>query len=197
MIFIQIIMIGFGLSADAFAVSVTNGMSIINTLPTRREMFKIAFIFGIFQALMPLLGFLLGMVFVEFVESFSHWIAFIFLSFIGGRMVWEVEKKDENSIPENVPETVSFKLLLMQGVATSIDALVAGVSFIAMGLRGVQIVPAVAIIGMITFVMSFLGVNLGLRVGGYMGAVTAKIAGGLILIVMGLIILFEGLFDKI
>ncbi|MCL2697512.1 MAG: manganese efflux pump MntP family protein [Oscillospiraceae bacterium] len=190
MLIIQIIFLAVGLSADAFAVAVTNGMSLQNY--SHRQALKVAFMFGIFQALMPLLGFLLGMVFVEFIDSFAHWIAFVILTFIGGRMIYEVRKTDENTAAV-IPEKLSFKVLLMQAVATSIDALVAGVGFVAMGIRGGWVFPAISIIGAVTFVLSFLGVGTGLRIGGLMGAVTAKIAGGLVLIVLGATALFEGL----
>jgi putative Mn2+ efflux pump MntP len=190
MLIIQIIFLAFGLSADALAVSVTNGMSLQHY--SHKQAFKVAVMFGGFQALMPLLGYLLGMVFVEFIESFAHWIAFVILAFIGGRMIYEVRKAGGNTAPR-LPEKLSFKVLFMQAVATSIDALVAGVSFIALGIRGAWVLPAVAVIGATTFVLSFLGVGMGKRIGGFMGAVTAKIAGGLVLIALGLKILLENI----
>ncbi|MCL2637126.1 MAG: manganese efflux pump MntP family protein [Oscillospiraceae bacterium] len=191
MFIIQIVLLAFGLSADAFAVSITNGMSLKK--PCKKQALKIAFMFGLFQALMPLLGFLLGMVFVEFIDSFAHYIAFVILAFIGGRMIYEAQKDKKNSAVDNIPENLSLKVLLMQAVATSIDALVAGVSFIAMGVRGGWIFPAIALIGVITFVMSFVGVGLGVKVGGLMGAFAAKVAGGLVLIAIGAKVLLEGL----
>jgi len=188
MLIIQIFMLAFGLSADAFAVSVTNGMSLKN--PSRTQALKVAVMFGGFQALMPLLGFLLGMVFVSFIESFAHWVAFAILGFIGVRMIFEERKTGEEN--EKLPEVLSFRVLLMQAIATSIDALVAGVSFVAMGIRGAWLFPAIAIIGMMTFILSFMGVGLGLKFGRILGT-RAKIAGGLVLIAIGLKVLLEGL----
>ncbi|MDR2559554.1 MAG: manganese efflux pump MntP family protein [Oscillospiraceae bacterium] len=215
MLIIQIIFLAFGLSADAFAVAVTNGMSQStdcgrcpgSAIPvseqtkfvqkqyqyySRRQALKVAVMFGFFQAIMPLLGFLLGMVFVEFIDSFAHWVAFVILAFIGGRMIYEVRKTNKSTVPV-LPEKLSLRVLFIQAVATSIDALVAGISFIAMGIRGAWVFPVIATIGAVTFVMSFLGVGLGLRIGGFMGAVTAKIVGGLVLIALGLKILLENI----
>jgi putative Mn2+ efflux pump MntP len=189
MLIIQVFLIALGLSADAFAVAITNGLSLKDT--SRRQALKIAVMFGLFQALMPLFGFLLGSAFKEFIESFAHWIAFIFLGFIGGKMLFE-EIKTKKYEDEKAPETLSLRTLLMQAVATSIDALVVGVSFIAMGITGFMILPCVIIIGAVTFVLSFSGVGLGKKFGGLLGG-RAKIVGGIVLIAIGFKVLVEGL----
>jgi putative Mn2+ efflux pump MntP len=193
---LTIFFIALGLSADAFAVSVTNGLSLKDK--SRKQALKIAAAFGIFQALMPLFGFLLGSAFKEFIESFAHWIAFIFLGFIGVKMlIDEVCKKDGDAgrlLAAKPPpaESLSSKTLLMQAIATSIDALVVGISFIAMGITGFMIFPCIAIIGATTFVLSFLGVDLGKKFGKLLGG-RAKIIGGIVLIVIGVKVLAEGL----
>jgi putative Mn2+ efflux pump MntP len=135
------------------------------------------------------LGFLLGSVFAEFIDSFAHWVAFIFLGFIGGKMLLEELKPARGE--EKTHEELSLRVLLIQAIATSIDALVVGVSFIAMGILGVMILPCIAIIGATTFVLSFLGVDLGKKFGKLLGG-RAKIIGGLVLIGIGLKVLIEG-----
>ena len=183
---LQVFFIAVGLSADTFAVSVTNGLSLNN--PTKKQAFGIAAAFAFFQGIMPLFGFLLGSVFAEFIDRFAPYIALIFLGFIGAKMIAdEIMSKNEESY-----ETLSFKTLIIQAVATSIDALVVGVSFIAMGITGLQILPCIAIIGVTTFVLSFAGVDLGKRFGKLLGG-RAKIVGGIILIGIGLKVFIEGI----
>ncbi|MCL2018535.1 MAG: manganese efflux pump MntP family protein [Oscillospiraceae bacterium] len=183
--YLQIFIIGLGLSADAFAVSVTNGLSFKEI--SRIDALKIAASFGIFQAVMPLIGFLLGTVFEVFIKSVDHYVALIFLGFIGAKMLFdELFKKSKSSEAVSIP----FNSLIAQAVATSIDALVAGVVFISMGIEGFGILPCIAIIGITTFVLSFMGVFLGKRFGVLLGG-RAKILGGIILIGIGLKIFLE------
>ncbi|MCL2109842.1 MAG: manganese efflux pump MntP family protein [Oscillospiraceae bacterium] len=195
---IQIFLIGAGLSADAFAVSITNGLSYKNL--TRADALKIALSFGVFQAVMPLLGFLLGAVFAEFINSFAHFIALIFLGFIGVKMLIdeigskkEIQAAKTDIVPEK-PEKLSAKLLIIQAIATSIDALIAGVVFISMGITGGLIFGAVGIIGATTFAFSFAGVYLGRKFGALLGG-KAKIVGGVILIGIGVKIFLEHYFS--
>jgi putative Mn2+ efflux pump MntP len=184
---VEIFFIGLGLSADAFAVSITNGLSLNNI--KRRQAVLIAAAFGLFQAFMPLLGFLLGSVFAGFIGNFAPYIALSFLGFIGGKMIWDEIRKKEDDKPI---ETLSLRVLFMQAIATSIDALVVGVSFVAMGITGLSVLPCVAIIGVITFIFSFIGVDLGKKFGKLLGG-RAKIAGGIILIGIGMKVFIEHL----
>ena len=179
-------MIGVGLSADAFSVSVCKGLNMrkLNV----GHAYVIALFFGGFQAAMPLLGYLLGTSFSSYIESFDHWIAFALLAFIGGKMVIEaVREKD----PGEAEKTDSIKLgeLTVLAVATSIDALAVGITF---AFLQANIFFAVLIIGITTFALSLGGVLLGNRFGAkYKNK--AEIAGGIILILIGVKILLEHL----
>ena len=186
MSFIEIFLVGIGLSMDAFAVAVTNGITCIGIRP--KSIIKVGFFFGLFQALMPTIGFFLGMLFADFVKNVDHWIAFLLLFFIGGKMLYDVffGKEEEESC------TIATKALLMQAVATSIDALAVGIGFSV--LEGeFNIWSSASVIGITTFVLSIIGVFLGKYVGGKLGKY-AQIAGGLILISIGAKILIEHLF---
>ena len=181
MTFWEIALIGGGLAMDAFAVSVCKGLA-MKKLSGKKAVI-IGLYFGLFQALMPVIGYLLGSAFSSLVEKIDHWIAFILLALIGINMIREAG--DE----ENVNDSVAFKVMLVLAVATSIDALAVGVTFAFLSVR---LIPAVSLIGIITFVLSILGVVLGHRVGGRLGP-KAQIAGGVILILIGLKILLEHL----
>ena len=184
--FLELFMIGVGLSADAFSVSVCKGLNMrkLNV----GHAYVIALFFGGFQAAMPLLGYLLGTSFSSYIESFDHWIAFALLAFIGGKMVIEaVREKD----PGEAEKTDSIKLgeLTVLAVATSIDALAVGITF---AFLQANIFFAVLIIGITTFALSLGGVLLGNRFGAkYKNK--AEIAGGIILILIGVKILLEHL----
>ena len=179
----EIIFIGISLAMDAFAVSICKGLSM------KKMDFKKAIIiglyFGIFQALMPVAGYLLGSTFAEFIEKVDHWVAFILLLIIGGNMIKESFENERNKSNDNV----DFKTMLILAIATSIDALAVGITF---AFFEVNIVLAVSVIGIITFIMSILGVKIGNRFGDkYQNK--AELAGGIILILIGLKILLEGL----
>lgn len=174
---------------DAFAVSLCQGLSM------RRLNLKhgaiIAAFFGGFQALMPLLGWLLAKQFAHYIDNYDHWIAFALLVFIGGKMIVEALKVDEEDCgcPE---EKLDLKELFMLAIATSIDALAVGISF---AFLRVDILPSVALIGATTFLLSFIGVALGNRFGNrYKNK--AEIVGGVVLILIGVKILLQhlGLF---
>ncbi|MDU8923423.1 manganese efflux pump MntP family protein [Pasteurellaceae bacterium LIM206] len=173
--------VAFGLSMDAFAVSVCKGLS----MPSFRwsNALKAGFYFGLFQAIMPLLGFLLGVRFSESVKSFDHWLAFGLLSLIGINMLRAAFSDGE----EQCDGSFSVKTMLTLAVATSIDALVIGVSF---AFLTVNIVPAVFIIGSITAVLSVIGVKSGYFLGSRIRS-KAEILGGVVLIVMAVKILLE------
>ncbi len=180
----ELFLIAVGLSMDAFAVSVCKGLS-MQTL-NRRHAVIIGLYFGGFQALMPLAGYLLGVRFQNAITAYDHWIAFILLAVIGGNMIKEALNPEE----ENCDDSVAFRDMLVLAVATSIDALAVGVTF---AFLGVHILPAVSFIGSVTFVLSVVGVKVG-HVFGVRYKSKAEIAGGVILIGIGVKILVEHLF---
>ncbi len=182
---IEILIIAVGVSMDAFAVSVCKGLSVQRLKP--RHAGLTALWFGGFQAIMPLLGYFLGVSFADFVSSVDHWIAFVLLGIIGGNMVKESFCKEE---PDLDPD-FSFKTMLAMAVATSIDALAIGVSF---AFLKVNIWTAVLFIGLTTGCFSAAGVYIGNMFGSRYKS-KAELAGGLILIVMGIKILTEHLYN--
>lgn len=181
---LELLLLAIGLSMDAFAVSVCKGLSTQKL--TAKHYLLIGAWFGGFQALMPLIGYFLGSTFEQYITSIDHWVAFVLLSIIGGSMLREGFSKEE----ENVDPSFSFKTMLVLAVATSIDALAVGITFAL--LPDVNIVAAVSFIGVVTFVLSAIG----LKVGNIFGSKyknKAEIAGGVILILIGLKILLEHL----
>ena len=179
----EIIAIGIGLAMDAFAVSICKGLS-MKKIDWKKAII-IALYFGIFQALMPILGYFLGSTFSSFVQSVDHWIAFILLAIIGGNMIKdstddEVEKRNDK---------VDVKTMLLLAIATSIDALAVGVTF---AFFEVNLLLSISIIGIITFVLSFFGVIIGNKFGDKFQN-RAELAGGIVLIIIGLKILLEHL----
>lgn len=180
---LKLLFIAVSLSADAFAVSVCKGLNM------KKINYKHAFIiggfFGVFQAVMPLIGWAVGRQFASIVTSVSHWIAFALLAFVGIKMLVEAIKDSA----EEIPEGLDYKELSLLAVATSIDALAVGVVF---AFENVKIVPSVLVIGCTTFVLSVLGVVVGNRFGAKYNK-GAQITGGVILILLGAKILLEGL----
>lgn len=180
----ELIVLAIGLSMDALAVSICKGLA----LPRAgwKECCIAGLWFGAFQALMPLLGYVLGGRFSGYIERFDHWIAFVLLAFIGLNMIRESREEAE----EEKPYTgINFKELFILAVATSIDALAVGVTF---AFLQVNIVPAIAIIGCTTFVISLAGVYVG-NVFGARYKSRAELTGGVILVLIGLKILLEHL----
>lgn len=181
--FFEVVLIGVGLAMDAFAVSICKGLT------TRKLSAKHALIcglwFGVFQALMPTIGYVLGVQFADKIESIDHWIAFILLALIGLNMIKEALEGDE----ENLEPDFSIKAMLPLAIATSIDALAVGVTF---AFLNVNIVSSVMIIGITTFVISITGVVIG-HIFGTKYKARAEIAGGVILILIGVKILLEHL----
>lgn len=177
----ELFLIAVGLSMDAFAVSISNGIVMKN----RRKGVLAALLFGLFQAGMPVAGYFLGSAFAELISRFDHYIALIVLGFIGGKMIYESigelrsKKSDEQS--EGVKEP-NLGGLIMQAIATSIDALVVGVSFAALN---VEIVPAALFIGIVTFAICLAGFFGGRKFGELFGA-KASIFGGAVLVCIGL-----------
>lgn len=194
---IELFILAVGLSMDAFAVSICKGLSLRKV--SLKECGKVGLYFGGFQGAMPLIGFILGVQFKDYITSIDHWIAFILLSLIGINMIRESMEKDddiidlaETAVGEEETNQLGFKNMIMLAIATSIDALAVGVTF---AFLQVDIVPAVSFIGIVTFVLSAIGVKIG-NVFGTKYKSKAEFAGGAILILMGLKILFEhlGLF---
>lgn len=178
----ELFLLAIGLSMDAFAVAICKGLSMQQF--NKNHAVIIAFYFGTFQALMPAIGYLLGSRFQQSITAYDHWIAFALLSLIGGSMIKE-SFDHETSSP-----SINFKEMLVLAIATSIDALAVGVTF---AFLQVSLIPAISIIGITAFVMSFLGVKVG-HVFGTKYKSKAEFAGGLILIVIGGKILIEHLF---
>lgn len=207
---LSIVLTGFGLAMDAFAVSVAKGITL--TRIRVKDALKVALFFGGFQAIMPLIGWGAGRYFADYIKAFDHWIAFILLSLIGGKMVFEAikekrEEKGEVSVTleafedsglemvRSSNDELSTKNLTILAIATSIDALAVGVSF---AFLGISIVQSVIIIGVITFVLCFLGVIIGEKLGDIFKNY-AEIIGGVILILIGINILLEhtGIIEKL
>ncbi|TET44766.1 manganese efflux pump [candidate division TA06 bacterium] len=180
----DILFIAFGLAMDAFAVSVSGGVA-IRELKVR-DAFRIALFFGAFQGIMPLLGWLSGMGLANFISGIDHWIAFSLLSFIGAKMIYESGRPAPS---ERKYDYLNIYVLLLLSVATSIDALAVGFGF---AFIGVSVVTPIVIIGVVTFVLSFIGVFSGNRLGHVFGN-KMEILGGLVLIGIGTKILIEHL----
>ena len=178
----ELFVLAVGLSMDAFAVSVCKGLSLgkIN----KKHMAIAGLWFGGFQALMPLIGYLLGSFFTEYITKYAHWIAFVLLCFIGGNMIKEAFGEEEK-----LDNSMTAKSMFLLAVATSIDALAVGVTF---AFLDVSIVPAVSFIGVITFVCSGIGVKIG-SIFGTKYKSKAELCGGVILILIGIKIVLDGL----
>ena len=175
-----------GLSMDACAVSISNGMCYENI--QRKQIFSTAFAFGFFQAFMPILGFFVGSIFSDAIYDLDHWIALILLGFIGSKMI--IDSIKELKCPETCligSKNLNAKTLLLQAVATSIDALTVGVGFAVMN---VDILSAALSIGMITFINSIIGYHLGMKFGKLFKQ-KAELLGGSILIFIGIKIFLE------
>ena len=189
--FIALIFTGFALSMDAFAVSITKGMTIKNL--KKSTALKMALAFGLFQGGMPLLGWILGISFKNYIEAVDHWIAFILLGFIGFNMIkgfFEDKKEEESELEFSATADdvdLSNKEIIMLAIATSIDALAVGISF---AFLSVDIVPAASIICIITFLVCAVGVFIGNKVGDIFNGY-AELVGGVILILIGFNILNE------
>lgn len=181
-----VIMIGVGLSMDAFAVSITSGVC-VKEMKTISAV-KIALFFGIFQMIMPIFGWFLGKYFAEMLYEIDHWIAFTILVFLGAKMIYESRKEEKKC-----PNFLNNKVLFFLSLATSIDAFAIGLTF---AFLKTSIVLPVIIIGIITFTISFSGIFIGKKFGDKLGN-KAEIIGGLILIIIGIRILVIHMIDKV
>ena len=183
MSFVTIFITAIALAMDAFAVSVSKGMTLRNL--SKKICVKIALAFGIFQGVMPLLGWLLGIKFTRYIQKVDHWIAFILLCFIGIKMIID-SLKSEDDVEEKQYNNKTFLIL---AIATSIDALTVGITF---AFLKINIISSVLSIGIITFILSITAVYAGKIIGNFIKN-KAGIFGGIILIIMGLKILLQHL----
>lgn len=186
-LFIELFLMGVGLAMDAFAVSVCKGLGMVRV--NKKQAVTIGLFFGGFQALMPFIGWVLGRQFEQYIRSVDHWVAFVLLGFIGGKMMVESFKKEEDGVVKKEDMPLNIKEMFVLALATSIDALAVGITF---AFLGTPIVEAITIIGCTTFVISIGGVY----IGNFFGSKyknRAEFAGGLILVLLGLKILLEHL----
>lgn len=188
MTLIDVFFIGIGLSMDAFAVAVCKGLCMKKL--NYKHTVVISLFFGGFQALMPLLGFYLGTFFESYITKCDHWIAFLLLLYIGGKMLFDAIKESDDDIVLPMDAKLDIKELVLMAVATSIDALAVGITFAFY--INTKIFCNIAIIGITTFVLSFIGVAIGNKFGTKFKR-KAEIAGGIILMLIGLKILLEGI----
>jgi putative Mn2+ efflux pump MntP len=180
--FITIVVIAVALAMDAFAVSVVSGAA-YKQLQLKHTL-RIAVFFGGFQAFMLLIGALAGLSLKEYIADYDHWVAFVILVVVGGKMIYEsvkIKEAQKNYNPSNI------LILLALSVATSIDALAIGIT---LSLVAASIVTAVVVIGLVTFLLSYFGVMLG-RKFGHIFENKIEVAGGLVLIALGVKILLE------
>ena len=188
LMFIELFLLGIGLAMDAFAVSVCKGLGMRRI--NKKQTLIIGLYFGGFQALMPLIGWLLGSQFQKYITSIDHWIAFILLGFIGGKMMIEaIREWNEEETVDVIDAPLDHKNMLVLAVATSIDALAVGITF---AFLDTPIIEAITIIGITTMIISIIGVVVGNFFGSRYKS-KAEFIGGLILVLLGLKILLEHL----
>lgn len=185
--FVELFLIGVGLSMDAFAVAICKGLNMRGKINFKHAAI-IALFFGGFQAIMPLIGYFLGIGFEKYITRIDHWIAFILLCFIGGKMIVEAIK-EWNEVDKQEEDRLDIKELFVLAVATSIDALAVGITF---AFLNVNIWSAISIIGATTFMLSIIGVVIGNKFGSKYKS-KAELVGGIILVLIGAKILLEHL----
>lgn len=191
---LEIVLIGVSLAMDAFAVSIADGICYKGL--TKGKATTIPLTFALFQAAMPLAGFFLGTLISDYIDKFDHYVAFFLLLIIGGKMAFDGIKDIRAAEGETKEKKYSYPEVLVQGVATSIDALAVGITMLAMdGITTKNVFGFVAIIGVITFIISLIGVIIGTKIGKLFKnkACIAEIIGGLVLIGLGIKILVEGI----
>ncbi len=189
---LEVLLTGVGLSMDAAAVGMTNGLNEPKMRLTK--ILLIALFFGVFQGIMPLIGYFAGTLFAEAVASIAPYVALVLLGFIGGKMIYEALKKSKEE--EETAKNLGVGALTAQAIATSIDALAVGISLLALngiGALKVNIFAACAIIAACTFVISLAAVFIGKKFGAVL-ADKAELIGGIILVAIGLKIFIEGVF---
>lgn len=183
--FLTLLLLAFGLSMDAFAVSISNGIAYGNV--QRKMIVLTAAAFGFFQGFMPILGYFAGIALSDFISSIDHWIALVLLGFIGGKMILDAREEAKNPVQECASCQLTMKTLLLQAVATSIDALAVGVSFAALN---VNIFSGAALIAITTFGCCLIGGALGKKFN-ELFASKATLLGGIILVLLGIKIFLE------
>lgn len=187
----ELISIAIALSMDAFAVSICQGLQMKGTVRARHVL-VIAALFGGFQALMPAIGFFLGKQFERYITEIDHWIAFVLLAFLGGKMIVDAireSKEGQDTCQKCTAYSLNIRRLLVMAVATSIDALAVGITF---AFLGVHIGQASSLIGLVTFAICTVGVFIGTRFGARYKS-KATLAGGIVLVLIGTKILLEHL----
>ena len=183
---VEFLLLGVGLAMDAFAVSICKGLAMRKV--NKKQAVIIALFFGGFQAIMPVIGWLLCKGFQTYIEAFDHWIAFALLAFIGVKMIIEtLREKEDDVVIEEMDPPLDMKEMLMLAIATSIDAWAVGISLAALDR---PIVESAAIIGVVTFVISIIGVYIG-KFFGNRYKKRAELTGGIILVLIGVKILCE------
>lgn len=189
--YLEIFLTGIALAMDAFAVSICKGIK----MPKLRKshIVIIAVFFGGFQMLMPLIGWLLGSQFVQYISKFDHWIAFALLAFIGVKMAIESFKHEEEECCK-CDSKLNLKELVVLAIATSIDALAVGITFALY--PDINILPSISIIGIVTFIICAGGVVIGHKFGAKFKS-KAELLGGIVLVIIGLKLLIEGLLEGI
>lgn len=184
---ISLLLIALGLAMDAFSVAVTDGI-IIKELKFKNAL-KIGLYFGLFQAIMPCIGWVLGIGFIQYIQNIDHWIAFILLTLIGGNMLYSALKGSDDDVRTD-RDPLAHKTLFFLAIATSIDALAVGVTFATMQQ---PIISSALVIGVVSLVLSTCGVYIGKKFGDLFGN-KAELIGGAVLIGIGIKILVEHLF---
>lgn len=190
--FITLMGTAIALAMDAFAVAVASGVSL--KIVSIRQTFRLAWHFGLFQALMPILGWSGGLTVRSLIEHYDHWVAFVLLALVGGHMIWEALEKEKELQPKNDP-TKGLRLVMLS-VATSIDALAVGLS---LSLLKISIWIPALVIGVVATIATAAGLHLGRKAGSSSHLSSyAEVAGGLVLIAIGLKVLYEhGVFAGI
>ena len=175
--FLDVAMIGAGLSMDAFAVYISNGMVYRGLTKVRRAAMPV--FFGAFQILMPVMGYYVGSLFTAWIDRYAGFLILCILGIIGGKMVWDGSHREST---EETAENLTWGMLLLQAVATSIDAFAVGIGFSAVG---IALVPACSLIGVTTFLLCWIAIAIG-RVFGALLEEKAQIVGGIVLIILGI-----------
>lgn len=182
----ELLLVAIGLSMDAFAVALCKGLGMKKLNYTHAVI--IALFFGVFQGVMPLIGWFLGTQFESLITPIDHWIAFVLLGYIGGKMVWDAFHEKNEEMACDIEQKLDYKELLMMAIATSIDALAVGITLSAF--ITISIGVAVTLIGVITFGLSFVGVMLGNKFGTRFQK-KAEVFGGVVLVIIGAKVLLE------
>lgn len=184
MSFISLLLVAFAMSTDAFAVAVCKGVTM--RTPRFYDAIKLGLLFGVIEAITPVIGWLLGYVAVQYIAEWDHWIILVLMLFLGTRMIYNSFSKDECC---DIPAKESLFILVLTAISTSIDAFAVGIS---LALASVNILVAATLIGLATFAMVTIGIMLGKKLGGLMGK-RAELIGGIILIVIGFWTVYEHL----